>query len=438
MDFLFRDVFSVAFPIVEVDPNSHSLTSKKIEACRLSVFFCSCKDTRMEESSPDVELDPNYWGKLHPELVEQVLYKLPFSSLVKFRSVCKCWKDLIQSSPLAPKTSPPKSVLLYHHSGGIRGNHGIWMGSLLAFFNSKTNTWERRSLPFLGTRSLVACDEGLLCFSGKNEPEKFIVCNPLTKQWRELTMPGSVLPVVPRGAAFKNPFNYMLMGMVMNKDTGHYKLVVAGLHEVGPQKTFIYDSSRASWKVSAPLSPLPPVLDDGEWICSGKSVTCKGNLYWFIHEIDDNQDQVVKAVVRFNMEKEEWKVVQEAEPTPYLCSFQVAAVDESVLLLDWEDDQYWGHINATQAELQELGPETRLMDNKLVDLGFIDQETQPVWSVGQRELLYIVYDYGPAKKGLKLLVYDRSKESITWLPTWRHLREHKSFWAFTPSLNAFV
>ncbi|KAL3697717.1 hypothetical protein R1sor_011793 [Riccia sorocarpa] len=369
----------------------------------------------MVESSPDVELDPNYWGKLHPELMEQVLYKLPFSSLVKFRSVCKRWKDLIQSFPLAPKT-PPKSVPFYHHSGGIRGNHGIWMGSLLAFFNSETNTWERRSLPFLGTRSLVACDE-----------------------------------VVPRGAAFKNPFNYMLMGMVMNKDTGHYKLVVTGLHEVGPQKTFIYDSSTTSWKVSTPLSPLPPVLammtddtaDDGEWISSGKSVTCQGNLYWFIREIDayDNQDQVMKAIVRFNMEKEEWKVVQDALPTPYLCSFQLAAVDESVLLLDWEDDQYWGPLEeyVIASELHELGPETRYMDDKLVDLGSIDQETQPVWSVGQGELLYIVYDYkGPAKKGLKLLVYDLSKESITWLPTWKHLREHKSFWAFTPSLKAFV
>ncbi|BBM99512.1 hypothetical protein MPTK1_1g21780 [Marchantia polymorpha subsp. ruderalis] len=396
------------------------------------------KRWRMEDKSPDVVLDPNCWGKLHPELVEQVLYKLPYSSLVKFRSVCKHWKDLIQCFPLAPKCRSPKSVLLYHHSGGIRGHNGIWMGALLAFFNSKTNTWERRSLPFLGTRSFVASDEGLLCFSSKYEPEKFIVCNPLTKQWRELKLPSSVLPPIPRGAAYKNPFNYMLMGMIMNKETGHYKLVIAGFHEAGPSKSFIYDSSKSTWNVSAPLPLLPTTLNDGEWICAGKSVCCNGNLYWFVHEIDDNHEQGVKALVKFNVEKEEWKVAQEAAPSPFFCSFQVAAQSESVVLVDWEDDQYWGYVNGGPTELLELGSEMRLMDAKMVDLAFIDEETQPVWSVGQGELLYIVYDYGPQRKGLKVLVYDQSKGSITWLPPWRHLREHKSFWAFTPSLRAFV
>ncbi|KAL2653672.1 hypothetical protein R1flu_021800 [Riccia fluitans] len=138
------------------------------------------------------------------------------------------------------------------------------------------------------------------------------------------------------------------------------------------KKTFIYDSSRSAWKkASAPLPPLPTTLDAGEWICMGKSVNCKGNLYWSVRQFGDRYDQVVRAVVRCNLEREEWKVVRETFANPYLCFFLAVAFDERLLLLDWGDEEVL-HPNAARRELQELGPETRLMDDKIENLSYID------------------------------------------------------------------
>ncbi|KAL2631256.1 hypothetical protein R1flu_015942 [Riccia fluitans] len=219
--------------------------------------------------------------------------------------------------------------------------------------------------------------------------------------------------------------------MATNEESGHYKLVVAGIHEL-PVNTFIYDSARNHWKDSSPV-PTLPVVESGEWICCGKSVRAQGSLYWFAHEIDDGS--VVRALVKFDLQREEWTIANEAEAiSDEVDGVHIAALDEKVVLLDWEN-------YSPLVDLLQLGPEIKLMDGRLKDFDKMLDDCYPVWSIGQGQVLYVVFEDFWLKDSLKVLVYDQSKGTTTWLPIreWPPgLGSHKSLWAFTPSFRAFA
>ncbi|KAL3695662.1 hypothetical protein R1sor_009738 [Riccia sorocarpa] len=283
----------------------------------------------MEEVNAD--LDPEIWGSFPPELLQKVLAKLPLTSLLSCRSVSKEWKNLIETR-VVYEGHPGKPILFYHHPCGRLVPGGPFLSPCLIFPSYTSNTWKQETLPFDETKELVAADGGLVCFSNEYSPDNFVIYNPLSKMWRELQLPSSVLPRLPRGSVFKDPFSSLLVGLSVNRDNGVYRLLVAGIHEDGPRNALMYDSSgTGSWKRCATVPPMQTTFMNGEWR-SERGVCLGGNLYWHVYEC--SRDQIVKGIVKYSVENDVWAFVRDKIPCELPSNFHITAHDASILPLE--------------------------------------------------------------------------------------------------------
>ncbi|KAL2622391.1 hypothetical protein R1flu_002596 [Riccia fluitans] len=372
-------------------------------------------------------LDSKLWRTLPSELLERVLSKLQFQSLVKFRTVCKKWNALIISPNLAPRNPKPKPVLL-HFRDYYEGNFpsSLDCGSTcLSIRNSKTNMWENQCIPFTWcTYRLVAADGGLLCFSGKENIEDFVVCNLLTKQQKFLRLPARLLPPLPQGASFSRPHEYILSGMVVNEETGHYKLVVAGLHVAGPRTTLLYDSETNTWKVSAPVPRLSSLLEGGDWVGDERSVVHNGNLYWYVAEVNGGYS-IIKAVLQFDLENETWRKAHESREAYCMWHFQIALYKEKVMLMHLNHDDDWPlqcEDWPGKAELLALGPEMSLMPTEMFSVMKVKQKLAgrafcgEYYGIGHPDFFFHVMRGD--RPGLRICIEDLKTNSISVLPFW--------------------
>ncbi|KAL2631257.1 hypothetical protein R1flu_015943 [Riccia fluitans] len=158
-----------------------------------------------------------------------------------------------------------------------------------------------------------------------------------------------------------------------------------------------------------------------------------GSLYWLAYEAYgyDPSEVLVRPLVKFDLQLEEWTVARDPEPPSEVSDiFQIAALEEKIVLLDWKGDSL---LN----DLRQLGPEISLMDEKVKD--FVYDDSYPVWSIGQGQFLYDLYEDELSRDPLKILVYDQTEGTVSLLPTSEQLTgSHESFWAFRPSFRAFV
>ncbi|KAL3691628.1 hypothetical protein R1sor_005279 [Riccia sorocarpa] len=398
-------------------------------------------------------LDSKLWATLPIELLERILSKLPFLSLVKFRAVCRKWNDMILSPNLAPRTPNPKSVLLhfrdrYEESIPFCVDCGA---TCLSILNSKTNRWENQGLPFRWcTYRLVAAHGGLLCFSGSESCEDFVVCNLLTKQRKSLKLPARLLPPLPQGATFSRPHEYILSGLAVNEETGHYKLVVAGLHVAGPRTTLLYNSETNTWKISARVPLLSSKLEGGNWVGDERSVFRDGKLYWYVAEVNGGYS-IIKAVLQFDLEKGTWRKVQENREAYCMWHFQIALWKDKVMLMHLNHDDTWPlqcEDWPGKAELLALGPEMQVMP---ADMFSVMKEQQIVvrsraycseyYAIGHRNSFFHIMR--GLRPGLRICIEDMETNILTVLPFWEDsstsvIRSEREIWVFSPSLRAFV
>lgn len=122
---------------------------------------------------------------LPDELVDKVLGRLPLTSVLRFRCVCRRWQSRLSPEgwcTIFPRTAPPTwtaSPALFTSGNGRRQ---------CAFYDLSLHKWSCIVLDFLPNPAchLLAASGGLLClcFSGMNS--SLFICNPLTKSWRAL------------------------------------------------------------------------------------------------------------------------------------------------------------------------------------------------------------------------------------------------------------
>ncbi|OAE22183.1 hypothetical protein AXG93_3271s1260 [Marchantia polymorpha subsp. ruderalis] len=403
---------------------------------------------------------------LPPEIVWKVLAKLPVLSLMRCREVCKQWKSTIEAPPLALLCESSKPVLLYHHPGhnppGDQFNlqwkevarFNKWH---LKFHNTVTNEWEEAPIPFtvkdnVEADTLVAADGGLLCFSSRRAPDCFVVYNPLSEQLRGIRLPIDLLPTLPKGAIYETPFEYILFGMVVDRQSGNYQVVVSGIRQDVPQPTLIYDSELGLWKVCPGLPKLKNYLEEsgvklkkGEWRCRKRGVQCADNLYWFIHYERHRSPKVNGALLRFNVLLETWDVLQESGLSDYSPEFHMVGYMGEVILCDWTDEDC--HEAMGNLEIEDLGAEIRLMDEDLVDL-YHNLEPESYWKeffpfrcLVEGDNFYIVHRHQMAYDiSSRVLVYKPNEmdddKRFTWLPEWQDLSDENQLWTFTPTLRA--
>lgn len=202
-----------------------AMTRAKARAMEMAKVVDCEKEDPVQNLTSHVELKPSLWSNLPDHLIERVLTRLPVATFFKFRCVCKSWHNLLYSPVFlqayaeAPTQGP--WFLMFTDDDYRDGST----------FDPILNKWHHipfPSLPQNETFFPAAAAGGLVCFGCYADGWKtFVVCNPLTKAWREL--PPMLNP----------PFRLYTVGMVVDRDTKSYKVLVAGnceIYEVCNQK----------------------------------------------------------------------------------------------------------------------------------------------------------------------------------------------------------
>lgn len=252
----------------------------------------------------DVALCPSIWSRLPDEIVELVLKRLPFSSLIQFRVICKQWNSVITSSEFArtcQKQISPKCVPVLVANDLMESNK--WS---INPYDSESNLWLTYSLSFLhdacenGPLYLTASSGGLMCFDTQDR-RNIIVCNPITRQWRLLQLPDTAGQLIRTTCSCHDTdYRHTLTGLLVDLETGHYKLLVASLAKCAEKRTLVYDSTQRSWTRGAQVP-------DGKRFVNPGALTCNGNLYCLVKNPRAFEERTcIWRVLKYDVECDSW------------------------------------------------------------------------------------------------------------------------------------
>ncbi|XP_010490100.1 PREDICTED: putative F-box protein At3g23950 [Camelina sativa] len=220
-----------------------------------------------------------------PEATFVILVRLPLKSIARFRSVCKEWKDLIDSDMFRDhfmslnSSSVSWSIIQtgpYKLSLEIVGHHGCktWgltrsPGSFMSFFVETA----------IKKLQVLACTDGLvlLYVEAADETPMYYVGNPLFQEWFRVLLPPFLSLEDFERLRMQERFNEC--GLVTKMWSGivvSYKVVLVMSHG-GTQVGFaIYSSDTGTWETRNVTCPLHHC-----WFSHRKSIALNGILHWF-------------------------------------------------------------------------------------------------------------------------------------------------------------
>ncbi|OAE22182.1 hypothetical protein AXG93_3271s1250 [Marchantia polymorpha subsp. ruderalis] len=372
------------------------------------------------------------------------------------------WKDGEGAQQQAHTVPAPRNYL-EDPEQAPNGDDNAMSRSLQAMEIHHRDSLTSSPVPVVQARTLVSpprpqlTEGGLLLgkeigsCSSKRSPNSIVVYNPLSQQWRQISLPASFLPTVFSEDHRGNPFECFLLGMVVDRNTGCYKVVVSGLALEIPQPTFTFDSRTGSWQASTGEQGVDNngvfggKMRIGEWRRKKRGVQCGGNLYWFI-QYERRMHPKSGALLKYNVESQVWEVLMESGLSQcVLPEFHMAVHKGDVIMVNWNDSNCYrgvGHL-----EIENLGDEIKLMDYGLVSL-YHNAEPEKFWKqflpikcLAEGGTFYIVHVHHLDCHIPRVLVYRPSEPSgkkFSWLPPWEDLRDDNLLWTFTPTLKAFV
>lgn len=127
-------------------------------------------------------MDEIQWNKLHEDILERVLARVPVSSFFQFRSVCKGWSSLIYSPSFQKACSEvPRGPWFYMVDSKADESF---------VYDTEVSKWHHIKYPCELSEHVrhkpVAAAGGLVCF--RSSLGYFTVCNPLTACCRKLPL----------------------------------------------------------------------------------------------------------------------------------------------------------------------------------------------------------------------------------------------------------
>nr|GME00475.1 F-box/kelch-repeat protein At3g61590 [Ipomoea batatas] len=133
------------------------------------------------------------------DLQEQILALLPFRNILKARTVCKLWNEIVVSKKFQEYVSGGLSKKPWFY---MSGNPDV---SDAFLYNPVSSKWYCFQLPFmLKHDSEVASSHGLVCYT--DYAGDLLVCNLMTKRHKKLALPLGDRNFEYRGLAFSvNP-----------------------------------------------------------------------------------------------------------------------------------------------------------------------------------------------------------------------------------------
>ena len=253
------------------------------------------------------ELSPSLWSSLPTELLERVLAYLPFPNLFRLRSVCRRWNSLPhcayfrQIRAAAPNQWGACLPVLFCKDATIDMEDEGWNADLWSAFDTASSRWLRLPpLTCLDARHpkyLVVGSGGLLCIGDFDSTENLVVCNPVTRSFRELP---------PTLGEWAEPD---LTAMAIDKHTGGYRLVLSGnrsfdSNELGYRTTEVYNSATKSWSIAG---NIPANLE----LHSQEGALCNNALYCLAR---DPRQGVWNTLTSFDLAAGKWAIVSQNIP----------------------------------------------------------------------------------------------------------------------------
>ncbi|XP_076921413.1 F-box protein At5g07610-like [Bidens hawaiensis] len=129
----------------------------------------------------DSDLQPTQSGALigsNEDLLTEILIRLPVTSILRFKSVCKHWRLLLTRTHFIHR---------YDNNNNLSKSPGIFAGNICVPFDVENRSPPPfHSLDFYFNRSDVeivqSCNGLLLCRTFHNGAPEYYVFNPTTKQ----------------------------------------------------------------------------------------------------------------------------------------------------------------------------------------------------------------------------------------------------------------
>lgn len=209
---------------------------------------------------------------LPDDILENIFSFLPVLSVIRAGSVCKRWHEVVNSGKYSWNTMPPQKpwYFMFTHSKNIVGYA----------YDSNFRKWYNFDFPCLDKCNwLVSSSRGLVCFMDYENRNRILVCNPITRDWKQLRQP-------PDG---RSP-DYSALALSVDRFSLTYTVAVVKSNQLPHdflQWDFtiqIYESENRLWVAS-----VNEVLEG--WRGGDESVICDGILYCLVHSFSGNNER---------------------------------------------------------------------------------------------------------------------------------------------------
>ena len=225
------------------------------------------------------------------EAVERILAYLPLPALFRARCVCKKWRHLISSprflkvrAGLASVAARPYLPMIISESYGRQ----------CCAFDFNLNKWQNLApLDFVPYKvTYVAGAGGLLCL--RNCFELLVVCNPITRRWKNLPRSLSQLAI-----------GQCMIHMLLDANKETYKIVIVS----GAGTTEVFDSVSKKWVTTSHNLP------SGVTCIRGRTAAfCNGFLYCVV---DEGVGSKLSGVIAYDLQLGVWSSMLITLPTGF-------------------------------------------------------------------------------------------------------------------------
>ncbi|KAK2399666.1 Galactose oxidase/kelch repeat superfamily protein [Trifolium repens] len=195
-------------------------------------------------------MKPQIWKFFPEDLFKDVLARLPFATVIRFRTVCHQWNNLITSQSFSHYRAQVSQAnpWFYLTFGDGKYNATLPKNNTKATYDPFTKRWYY-SNTFKILALPVSSAGGLVC-SFDYFDQNLYVCNPLTKSVKKL----------PTGSIMRQRH----LGMTMNKSGGYRVL------RFSHREYEIYDSVTENW---GHLGSIPEyIVQPDSYICNPVSI----------------------------------------------------------------------------------------------------------------------------------------------------------------------
>ena len=247
------------------------------------------------------QMEASVWGSLPEHLLEHTLAFLPLESLLRMRTVCKKWSDILTAPrfrKLHAEVSPRNQPWFIVSTSKRR----------FSAYDINFDKWNLLSVPCLPDPDVgvLASSHGLVCFGfrwGELTSTDFYICNPVTKDWKRL-------PQHPEKTVDH-------FGLTYDRKADTYKILTMNVASTGAciRNVTVYDSKSKQW--SAGVVPR-----SSNHFSKAPMVWCRGCFYLM------DRIRPFCELYAYNLEHSTWHELQCPSPLYFEFPSLVACNDQ--------------------------------------------------------------------------------------------------------------